>query len=39
MERDLNQYAKKNHWIQVEISLPDNRRLVQIQTEETWKQR
>ena len=38
MERDLNQYAKKNHWIPVEISLPDNGRLVQIQTEETWKQ-
>ena len=31
--RDLNQYAK-NHWIPVEISLPDNGRLVQIQTEE-----
>ena len=31
--RDLSQYAK-NHWIPVEISLPDNWRLVQIQTEE-----
>ena len=29
----MNQYAK-NHWIPVEISLPDNERLVQIQTEE-----
>lgn len=29
----MNQYAK-NHWIPVEISLPDNGRLVQIQTEE-----
>lgn len=29
----MNQYAK-NHWIPVEISLPDNWRLVQIQTEE-----
>lgn len=32
--RDLNKYAKKNHWIPVEISLPDSGRLVQIQTEE-----
>lgn len=31
--RDLNKYAK-NHWIPVEISLPDSGRLVQIQTEE-----
>jgi len=29
----LNKYAK-NHWIPVEISLPDSGRLVQIQTEE-----
>ena len=29
----MSQYAK-NHWIPVEISLPDNGRLVQIQTEE-----
>lgn len=29
----MNQYAK-NHWIPVEISLSDNERLVQIQTEE-----